>query len=75
MTRKEMEALADMIVERLENRRKDEMVDVKAASLITGLSVQILYRRKEEIGYVKRGKALMFSRRNLEEYNRSRERC
>lgn len=75
MTAKEIEKLADFIAERLWQRHNEttDLVGVKEAGKITGLSVQSLYNRKNEIGYLKRGKSLMFSRKNLEAYNKGRE--
>lgn len=73
MTNKEIDMLAEKIAEKLWDRQQEEMVDIKKASEITGLAVKTLYKRKDAIGYLKRGKGLYFKRKCLEIYNQIRQ--
>ena len=68
-----MKELAVMIADEIEQRKKERLVGVAEASEITGLSAQSLYNRKNEIGYTKRGRSLMFSVKSLDLYNKIRE--
>lgn len=75
MTKREMQDLAVMIADELTRREKENgLVDIEKASGILGLTKGSIYQMKDKIGYVKRGKRLMFSVRNLEAYNELRTR-
>lgn len=77
MTRAEMKEIARMVAAEIMgmmNDQADRLMTVAEAGAFLGLRPATVREKKSEIGFVKRGKRLYFSERNLREYIRGKAR-
>lgn len=61
---RQLEQLADMIAERIADRQ-DEILSLDAAAKETGFSKSYLYKHWGEMGGLKAGNKIVFSRKNM----------
>lgn len=72
MTKKEISMLAGLIAEKLFQLNQNRLLTAEEAAGCLGLKVKSLYNRKDELGFIKRGKRIYFKESAIKAYMEGR---